>query len=233
MKKICPLFIALIALCACNPNEPTYNPTGGGGSNKSAYAKFSYKISSPPYEVTFTNESQELSNFTWDFGDAQTSRKKDPTHTYSAMGTYAVTLTGYSGSQKFMFKKSITIAQPKIYVAGYRLSAIPYENKYYCVKMEDDDWFGTNWGFRTVYTPLLMKSDLPYEVKFNSPQLMDKLDGDNYYTVYVYWSNNTSTEGTQCLKQKLYKSEILTYPGEHTLTSDNKETKVVILMEYK
>lgn len=232
MKKIYLLFVAVIALCACNPNEPTFNP-GGGSSSKTAYAKYSYKITTPPYVVTFTNESQGLTNFTWDFGDAQTSTKADPTHTYKALGTYTVTLTGYSGSQKYTYKKEITIAQPKIYVAGYRLSTIPYDNKYYQVKMVDDDWFGTDWGFQTVYTPLLKKSDLPYEVKFNSPKLMDKLDGDNYYTVYVYWSNSTSTDGTQCLKQKLYKSEILKYTGEHTLTSDNKETKITILMEYK
>jgi PKD repeat protein len=45
--------------------------------------------------VLFTNEStgQEPITYAWDFGDGATSSEKDPSHTYTAIGTYTVTLT--------------------------------------------------------------------------------------------------------------------------------------------
>jgi large repetitive protein len=45
---------------------------------------------------TFTNLSSGLASVTWDFGDGNTSLLYDPTHTYTASGTYQVTLTGIS-----------------------------------------------------------------------------------------------------------------------------------------
>lgn len=77
--------------------------------------------------------------------------------------------------------------------------------------------------------------DIPYSVIWNTPKLMDKLDGDEYYTIYVYHTSNASnTSGdTQCLKQKLTKSAIYQYENEHILTSDNGQTQIGILMEYR
>jgi len=42
---------------------------------------------------TFHNRSQYTVDFTWDFGDGQTSKANDPTHTYAAAGDYTATLT--------------------------------------------------------------------------------------------------------------------------------------------
>ena len=86
-----------------------------------------------------------------------------------------------------------------------------------------------------MYTPLLDNTDIPYIKYFNSPLLMDKLDGDNYYTFYVYHTTNTSSSSgdTQCLKQKLSKSAIYEYKNEHILTSDNGKTQLGIIMEYR
>ena len=42
--------------------------------------------------VNFNNESTNASEFLWDFGDGSTVVAENPTHTYSASGTYSITL---------------------------------------------------------------------------------------------------------------------------------------------
>ncbi len=49
----------------------------------------------PPYPVTFyqvTNNTLGTMNYTWYFGDGQTSNEQNPTHIYSTTGTYRVKL---------------------------------------------------------------------------------------------------------------------------------------------
>ncbi|MCW5898731.1 MAG: PKD domain-containing protein [Flavobacteriales bacterium] len=46
-----------------------------------------------PHQVAFQNGSQNATFFTWDFGDGNTSAQAAPFHTYTAPGTYTVTLT--------------------------------------------------------------------------------------------------------------------------------------------
>lgn len=189
-----------------------------------------------PFMYKFTNLSKGADSYKWDFGDGSFSYAKDEAIcTYSDPGTYIVTLTGIKGNEKTDCRKKITVKKPSIYIAGYTLYKIPYENKYYKVVCKDDDVFTTNWGFTTTYTPLLDGTDLPYIKYFSSPKLMDKLDGDNYYTFYVYHTINTSsTSGdTQCLKQKLTKEAIYTYQEEHILKSNNGETELGIIFYYE
>lgn len=51
--------------------------------------------------VIFASCSTEADSYKWDFGDSVTSNKKNPTHVYTASGTYDVTLkvTNSSGSK--------------------------------------------------------------------------------------------------------------------------------------
>ena len=54
--------------------------------------------------VAFTDKSQgEITNWHWDFGDGNTSSKKNPIHNYTAAGHYVVTLKveGPEGKSKF------------------------------------------------------------------------------------------------------------------------------------
>lgn len=234
------ILFAIIAtsLCACGgqntPTPPNGNGGGGNGNTQSVSIDFTYQVTAP-FTYSFTNTSKGADSYKWDFGDGDWSNEKNVTHRYASAGTYTVTLTGTAGGQKYDARKKLTVQKPSIYVAGYTLHKIPFENKYYKVVCKDDDWFGTAWSFTTVYTPLLDNTDIPYTARWSSPKLMDKLDGDDYYTIYVYHTTNTSsTSGdTQCLKQKLTKSTIYQYQNEYILTSDNGQTKIGILMEYK
>jgi len=46
-----------------------------------------------PLTVNFTNQSSGATSYLWDFGDTQTSTATNPSHTYTAAGTFTVTLT--------------------------------------------------------------------------------------------------------------------------------------------
>lgn len=50
-----------------------------------------------PASVVFTSTSQNAQTYLWDFGDGQTSTAQNPTHVYSALGTYTVSLTTGAG----------------------------------------------------------------------------------------------------------------------------------------
>ncbi|HKC69376.1 MAG TPA: SBBP repeat-containing protein, partial [Bacteroidia bacterium] len=45
-----------------------------------------------PFNVIFTNQSQNATHFNWFFGDGDTSTSVNATHTYTVAGTYTVTL---------------------------------------------------------------------------------------------------------------------------------------------
>lgn len=51
-----------------------------------------------PYNAVFINNSLGGLNFTWDFGDGTTSTEDNPTHLYTQVGTYKVTLTAYDST---------------------------------------------------------------------------------------------------------------------------------------
>ena len=58
-------------------------------------ADFSASITSgyAPLSVQFTDLSQYATSRSWNFGDGTTSTEQNPMHTYSAAGTYTVSLT--------------------------------------------------------------------------------------------------------------------------------------------
>lgn len=66
------LFVAfLVALfTGCKKDEPEDQPV----------ALFSF--SQNELTVTFTNSSQNAQSYVWNFGDGQTSKEKNPVHTY-------------------------------------------------------------------------------------------------------------------------------------------------------
>jgi PKD repeat protein len=71
----------------------------GASVNTAPVANFAYAPALPQVdeEIQFTDQSTDaednLNAWAWDFGDGTTSTQRNPTHTYDAIGTYAVTLT--------------------------------------------------------------------------------------------------------------------------------------------
>ncbi|MBP7167118.1 MAG: PKD domain-containing protein [Bacteroidia bacterium] len=61
-------------------------------------ASFTPTIDQCNSTVSFQNSSQNATNFSWNFGDGQTSSVSSPTHTYSTPGQYTVTLISQSGA---------------------------------------------------------------------------------------------------------------------------------------
>ncbi len=66
-----------------------------------------------PLTVTFQDSSVSASKWYWDFGDSSTSTSQNPTHKYTALGTYNVSLIAENsfGCKDTLIKKSyITVA---------------------------------------------------------------------------------------------------------------------------
>ena len=80
-------------------------------------ADFSASIVSgePPLDVTFTDLSTELpTGWSWDFGDTGTSSDQNPSHQYTAVGVYTVSLTAANpiGSHTRVLPKLIFVPEP-------------------------------------------------------------------------------------------------------------------------
>lgn len=60
-------------------------------------------------EATFTNSSENVTSYSWNFGDGNTSSEENPTHNYEAAGIYTVVLTakGANGSIAEADRKSV------------------------------------------------------------------------------------------------------------------------------
>jgi PKD repeat protein len=79
--------------------------------NAAPTAAFAYAASA--LTVTFTNNSSNGTSYLWDFGDGTTgSTEANPTHTYSAPGTYPVTLTTTNECG------TVTVTQSVVLVTG-------------------------------------------------------------------------------------------------------------------
>jgi len=75
-----------------------------------------------PLTVAFTDTSTgQPTSWVWTFGDGGTSTAQSPTHTYTAAGTYSVTLTATNslGSNTLTKTNYITVAAPQPPVASF------------------------------------------------------------------------------------------------------------------
>lgn len=220
-----------VSLVASNGEKTDTYQQNVSVSYKQPTASFTFKTEAP-LKVVLTNTSTNATSYEWDFGDGKTSTEKNPTHRYSAVGSYIITLVAKNPSGSQQYRQTVQITAPKVFVRGLRYESVGKKGKYYKSVCKDDDLFSGTW-WNTNYTPMLTDNNLPYEYIFSSPIEMTGLSGDNYYTVYVYWNNTSSGDGTQILKQKLYTESIKLYLDELVLQNDNWDTTVSILFEYK
>jgi len=76
-------------------------------------ANASYTYNNNILTVDFTSTSIEAMNYSWDFGDGNTSTEINPTHIYSSSGSFEVCLTVSNNCSNDMFCETITITQPE------------------------------------------------------------------------------------------------------------------------
>ena len=194
-------------------------------------ASFTYTTQAP-LKAVFNNTSTGAASYSWDFGDGTTSTEKSPTHRYSAAGTYRVTLVTKNSSGTKETWMNVTVSTPAVYIAGIEYLSVGQSGKYYKAVCKDDDVFTTTW-LTTTYTKMLTTSNLPYSFVLATPKLMDGLSDDDYYEIFIYWSDTSNGEGTQILRKKMYTSTIRTYPEYITLTNDPGTTQIRVLFSYK
>ncbi|MDW7733589.1 MAG: PKD domain-containing protein, partial [Methanolobus sp.] len=119
------------------------NATNVGGSNVSTQTNYITAAIAPisgftadvtsgavPLAVTFTDQSTNTpTSWLWNFGDGNTSTDQNPTHTYSAVGTYTVSLnaTNVGGSNISTQTNYITaaIAPVSSFTADVTSGAVP------------------------------------------------------------------------------------------------------------
>jgi gliding motility-associated-like protein len=110
------------AACADSTTE-TINSIGPPVPNFTATPTGACK---PPLTVQFTDASTSnppgnVTGWSWDFGDGQTSTAQNPQHTYTTAGTFNVTLTamGPGGCSNSVTKNAfVSIQAPTVTVAG-------------------------------------------------------------------------------------------------------------------
>ncbi len=96
--------LAIFAIIGCREEEP--EPM----DNDAPIASFQYEVDPVEFlTVTFTNFSQNATEYAWDFGDENTSSEENPTYTYAAGGTYTVTLTASDASGESATKTETVI----------------------------------------------------------------------------------------------------------------------------
>ncbi|NGF76349.1 PKD domain-containing protein [Fluviicola sp. SGL-29] len=70
-------------------------------------AAFSYTAQTN--QLAFENTSQHATDYLWDFGDGSTSTEQNPTHIYTAVGSYTVTLIARHCGQTDTFEHVIPV----------------------------------------------------------------------------------------------------------------------------
>lgn len=220
MKKQNLFLIAALAITvtSCIPSISN-DPSIPGNPNKPVKAEFEYKIQQP-LTVVLTNRSENASSFQWSFGDGQTSNEISPTYRYKTKGVYEIALTANNNKGQQSAYATVKVEEPtKIYISGFTIGKIPYENQYYRIKVIDDDFFTTTW-VETDYK-LLSSANVPYTANLTNPILLSGLSDDNYYIMQLWCNTKNSGTGTKVAAYKMTKEQIMQYPEKLTGLDEN------------
>ena len=226
MKHKTLLAIAAVILCSCaDKNVPTPATVIG----------FEYERTTP-LMVQFTNTSSGFESYKWDFGDGMWAYGTNAMHTYEATGEYPVILTGtMADGSKYDHRIVVKITTPDIYIIGYTLYAIPYDNRYYRLVFKDDALLPSSWDWKTTYTPLLDETDIPYTYPLQNPKIIENPNSHSYWKVQVMRNvvANSSSGDVTCLTGKITKAQLLEYRPEYILQTETGNTIVGIHIGYE
>lgn len=207
------------------------------GQTDEVSAYFEYSQFDDFHGVDITDGSTGV-RAVYDFGDG--SATKEITlpydylifHSYTKNGTYTIKCTAYgSNGTSATYSQQITVRDPKVYITGIEYVNVDQLGKYYRAVLKDDDFFTTTW-FKTDYTGMPITT-VPYTFVFSNPIYMNGLQDDDYYTLYVYYSNNGSGDGTQCLKQNIVTQLFTATLPYIEIKNNSGNTIVHLLMDYK
>lgn len=120
-------------------------------------AEFSFEAAADDtYTIHFENQSEHVSEYTWDFGDgSETSAEKEPSHTYASAGTYTVKLSvsGEGGSTETSMEIKVKDPAPayaNLYIVGdASASGWNIESPEAFTQSEDDPFIFTYEGMLT------------------------------------------------------------------------------------
>jgi PKD repeat protein len=117
--------------------DVTLEVSNGFGSNTLTFPAYvtvqgapsaGFTYSAVQNTVTFTNSSQDATSFSWNFGDNQSSTEQNPVHTYTASGTYTVSLAATNNCGTTIFEQTITLSSSvgeAAWVESFRLFPNP------------------------------------------------------------------------------------------------------------
>ena len=231
MSKLHHLFLLLVAMltiASCSRDkESSYEPSTP--TIHEVQPSFT-AVTRKPFTVILTNTSLYATEYSWDFGDGTTSTEVSPTHRYQSKGVYIITLTAKNLFCEGTAAKRATLYDPtEIYISGFGIKKIPYQNQYYYVRVIDDDVLTTTW-VKTKHV-LLSSANMPYDYTLASPVLLDGLSDDEYYTMELWYSTTSSGTGTKIASYRMTKSQILEYPD--SLTGSDSNASLTTRFEYK
>ena len=167
-------------------------------------ANFTYKVEQP-LKVVLTNTSTSATSYEWDFGDGTTSTEKNPTHKYSGIGVYKVTLVAKNHGKTSTYQANVTIEAPTTcFITGFTINKIPNNNNYYQLQLTDDyavfksTYFYTKWF-------LLSSANLPYIYNLSSEK---QLNISNTYVIRLYQSSAKPADDSQADGKGNYSASI-------------------------
>ena len=166
-------------------------------------AAFGYKQNVADYlQFDFSNLSISATDYSWDFGDGNTSSSSNPSNTYAAEGTYTVTLTASdklnatsTTSQTIEVVKPVSNFQPVILEPGFEDNSLPDGTG-----DGRDSWRNSDLGgvIQITSSPVFAGAQA---AKF--PSAGDRIgyqlitvEKETNYSVDFYYTMKTSPEGT-------------------------------------
>ncbi|AWW31180.1 hypothetical protein DN752_14175 [Echinicola strongylocentroti] len=100
LKGLAILVLSIILITSCKEDMELAKPTAG------------FTTATNELVATFTNASENVASYSWNFGDGNTSTEENPSHTYEAAGIYTVVLTAKGANGKIIeANKDITIIE--------------------------------------------------------------------------------------------------------------------------